>query len=718
MKSLVALAVLACAVTMASALDPALPSPIQTVQIDTLEAKDVVNSESRRAVVFAETIRVDGARWLRLFFNQAKLGLAPEGGQKTILRLTSEEDGAVQVLNRVTLGQWEYSSAFFNGEAVLVEILADPGAEPSSLEVGIVQVDLGSRQGRDICGDSDDRTPTQDARIGRVMPVGCTAWIGSEGNSCLLSAGHCIGQNFDIVQFEIPVSDADGTVNHPHPDHQYAIDRFSMQAEFRSTGRDWTIFGCHPNPNTGLRPFDAQQDRVTINAGFQPQVDDELRITGVGVVTESDQTDTSLNQTIQTAVGPYIGFNTDAYRVEQYRVDTRPGNSGSPVIHEETGDAFAIHTTGGCGASGNNVGTPFTRNTLENAIAEPKSECAGEPESLKLVLRTELPQVVEPGDFTLELLVDPIEDAELQQDSVMIVYDAGEGDRELLMTRIRDRLFRATISDLPCPGSLSFYMVARDTLGREVTLPYFAPSHRFRRPVATGLRQTFFDDFETDRGWTVTGTATGVWERDTPLVWLPNGAALYDVNGMGKCYVTANSLEPGDVDLGRTILTSPRLDASSPEAHIAYWRWWHSISSNQDDEWVIEVSGDDGENWVAVEVIESGHPGRWLFRKFRVADYVTPSDQFRIRFDVEDVLLGSLVEAGIDNVALYTEEMAENCVFCHADLDGNDVVDEVDWAMAYPIWGDPEAQLDINDDQQFDALDLIQIRNDYGDCPE
>lgn len=37
---------------------------------------------------------------------------------------------------------------------------------------------------------------------------------------------------------------------------------------------------------------------------------------------------------------------------------TQGGNSGSPVIHEETGHAIGIHTHGGCSATGgSNTGT-------------------------------------------------------------------------------------------------------------------------------------------------------------------------------------------------------------------------------------------------------------------------------------------------------------------------------------------------------------------------
>ena len=37
----------------------------------------------------------------------------------------------------------------------------------------------------------------------------------------------------------MPLSDPDGTINHPSPDDQYAVDSASMQASSASLGNDW-----------------------------------------------------------------------------------------------------------------------------------------------------------------------------------------------------------------------------------------------------------------------------------------------------------------------------------------------------------------------------------------------------------------------------------------------------------------------------------------------
>jgi len=44
-----------------------------------------------------------------------------------MLRITSLLDGAVQHLTPTTLAQWQFRSAFFNGDSVLVELFAENG---------------------------------------------------------------------------------------------------------------------------------------------------------------------------------------------------------------------------------------------------------------------------------------------------------------------------------------------------------------------------------------------------------------------------------------------------------------------------------------------------------------------------------------------------------------------------------------------------------------
>ena len=68
-------------------------------------------------------VDVPGADWVRLRFDRLQLAGDVWAGTGSQLRLTSLQDGALQTLNSNTARQWHNTSAYFNGSAVLVEVL-------------------------------------------------------------------------------------------------------------------------------------------------------------------------------------------------------------------------------------------------------------------------------------------------------------------------------------------------------------------------------------------------------------------------------------------------------------------------------------------------------------------------------------------------------------------------------------------------------------------
>ena len=109
-----------------------------------------------------------------------------------------------------------------------------------------------------------------------------------------------------------------------------------------------------------------------------------------------------------------------------------------------------------------------------------------------------------------------------------------------------------------------------------------------------------------------------------------------------------------------TTLTSPAMDATSPEAHINFWRWWGD-QSDSDDTFTVEVSDDNGGSWTELEVIGPNVAASWVYSSFRVADFIANTNQFRIRFLASDLGAGDVVEAAIDEVYLSNGVSAVNC---------------------------------------------------------
>lgn len=292
------------------------------------------------SLVFSEVVKLDGVPWLRLYFSEAELG------NRSYLIITSLQDRAWQRLNTVTLKQWQNSSAYFNGDAVRIELYAARYDRELFFRIDEVMVGEWASNSpiESQCGPTDDRIPSNDPRAGRLMSIGCTGWIITNG--ALITAGHCLGGT--VMQFNVPMSLPNGTVQHPGPEDQYAVDPASKLGYGSGVGNDWGVFQVFNNSVTGLHPIVAQGAAFTVVQDLGP---DSIRITGYGV----DSSPPSYNQIQQTHVGPNAGSSGTTMR---YVTDTEGGNSGSPVIDEATNRAVGVHTHGGCTTSGgNNNGT-------------------------------------------------------------------------------------------------------------------------------------------------------------------------------------------------------------------------------------------------------------------------------------------------------------------------------------------------------------------------
>jgi V8-like Glu-specific endopeptidase len=321
----------------------------------------VVNTGIKGEIVDSFTVEAKGHDWLRLEFERLDL---PRG---TELWITSWKDGDVQVLDAQGALEWENTSCYFNGDTVQVEIWSEPGADPARVQLRGIDAGLPQPQGS-ICGPTDDRVSSTDSRVARMLPVGCTGWLIADCAGCYLTAGHCTG-NIQVAQFNVPQSNSNGSLNHPPASDQYPVDSSSLQSNGgQGVGNDWAVFGTFANTNTGQHAVDVQGPGFNLATSIPGTSGNSIRITGYG--TDGG----SANQTQQTHVGPFVNNGGTAVG---YVTDTTGGNSGSPVIHEQTGNAVGIHTHGGCGSGGgNNWGTQITRSDLQNAINSPLGICA------------------------------------------------------------------------------------------------------------------------------------------------------------------------------------------------------------------------------------------------------------------------------------------------------------------------------------------------------
>jgi V8-like Glu-specific endopeptidase len=295
-------------------------------------------------------------------------------GEHSKVIFTSFKDGQQQVLTGGQLREWGNSSAYFNGNKLSVQVIQDPRDKGHIfLEMDQMIVGYPVPGVKSQCGSTDNRVPSNDAAIGRIVPVGCTGWLITNGK--MVTAGHCTGSRAQILEFNVPASNSNGSIVHPPVKDQYPILASSLQTDYPSY--DWAVYNLGTNSQTGLSALAAQGKSFNV---VQTGTASSVRITGFGVEkTSNNPYNPTRNQTQQTHVGP---FSSSTSTKLYYAADTEGGNSGSPVIDEATGNAIGVHTHGGCSTSGgNNSGTNAKLASFWNAMGlggggTPSAYCA------------------------------------------------------------------------------------------------------------------------------------------------------------------------------------------------------------------------------------------------------------------------------------------------------------------------------------------------------
>ena len=600
----------------------------------------VANNGDTTEVVVSFPVLVHGSDWLRLYFDEVHLGGDLLAGTGAILRVTSWEDGAVQELDARHCRQWQNSSAYFNGDAVQVEIVAHPGTSPSRLVLRDVDCGVPGMP-ESQCGPTDDRVLSYDVRAGRQMPTGCTGWIIDDCAKCMLTAGHCAGSGLQVIEFNVPLSSSSGSLNHPPPSDQYSVDTASLQGNGgQGVGDDWAYYGTFPNSTTGLTAFQAQGAAFTLT-NPPPVSGNDIRITGFG----TDDTPPSHNQVQQTHVGPMV---TSSGSLVQYQTDTTGGNSGSPVIWEQTGLAVGIHTHGGCSATAGNSGTGINHSGLQNALANPTGVClAG------TTITSSPPAALVPGVATPVSIVvsgNPV------AGSVQLHYRYQGGTyTPIVMSPQGGGTYAADLPPAACGDNPEFYFSLQDAQCGLVVDPSGAPTIVYTAIVGT-LTTIFHDDFQTNQGWTAQnlGATTGDWERGVPVndpSWAYDPISDYD--GSGQCYLTENATGNTDVDGGAVRLTSPIIDMSGGGAQISYAYYLYLTDASGIDMILVEINSNGGAgSWIEIARHTTNGDTSWRTHAITAGDLqaagVTLTANMQVRFTTNDNDPQSINESGLD----------------------------------------------------------------------
>lgn len=366
------------------------PAPFSVLPYSDLQS-EITEAQKPGTLVRTETVGDPEGSWVIVRFDSFFLG-----EHSTLLISSKRDKNQQQLFTHNTLTAWGGETARFNGGLVDIELAIsqddrDVYYNIKELIVG-EYLERGQTQNSDasqaatatatqwvpeaICG-TDNRRPSFDDRLGRIMPIGCTGF--SLENGVYLTAGHCVGPQMMILEYRVPPSLADGTPQSPPIEHQFKIDPASVRYEDIEPGRDWAIFSVVPNgehrmPDQVYGSFDFGMER---DAGA-------VAVRGYGL----DDNESNLTQ--QHDIGELIdSFPVGATGPNpiEHNVDTRGGNSGSPVFFvDASGKVLGIHTHGGCTKAGEktNKGTNLNNTALWYAITDAANDAGLHSQTLEV----------------------------------------------------------------------------------------------------------------------------------------------------------------------------------------------------------------------------------------------------------------------------------------------------------------------------------------------
>jgi hypothetical protein len=173
----------------------------------------------------------------------------------------------------------------------------------------------------------------------------------------------------------------------------------------------------------------------------------------------------------------------------------------------------------------------------------------------------------------------------------------------------------------------------------------------------------FHDTFETGLGWTVTGgvntASTGNWERGDPELTFNAGVPLQldHCQDSTHCLITGlvgRSNDSNDVDGGIASIQSAPLALPAGRAITLTFGFYfaHNTNATSADLFRVRVVGENGVArtvWARAGAPRNV-PGQWTTRTANLDAWAGQTVQLRI--EAIDAANGSIIEAGVDNVAI------------------------------------------------------------------
>jgi len=633
-------------------------------------------------LVHSEIVESPTANWIRLHFAEVQFrGFAPNGNG--YLRMTSLLDGGVQILDYESYQQWHQRSAYFNGDAVLLEAWSTAEDNDAIIEILTVKSDGDGRDNsgapRSLCGLDDNRLLTNVGRVARVIiseadpTLVCTATLINDANGCFLTSGGCAGaMDADtVIEFNPPLTLPNGeTLIHPLPSDQYVPDLSSVQNQTAGDGADWGYFGCFTNSTSGLSPRATQGVSFELAEEVDLAIDDPVRGYGNGA-TEPPVFRTWSFVPKETD-GTFEGFEDGALSI---RVDATAGDSGMGITDGATDALIGILTNDGCEEFvGGNIATAVTNEELRKALTAPLGVCV----PIDISFPNGLPALVNPnGSTTVTVLFSGSNGTNPVADTGVFHYSTGGPFESVSMNPVGFNLYEATFPLAACGTFVDFYFSVTTDSGVRFPDQLPNPVTTTRAVYATGTTTVLANNFEGLSGWDISNVnvTSGSFEIATPTGNGSDGAPTEDFDGSGQCVLTG-PMEDDDLDGGPTRLRSPTLNLSdSNEPFISFATWMNN--DDGDDQLFLQISTSGGLFWDNVAIFGDSGP-QWVVQRFRLRDLVTPNTSTRFRLQVSDTPNNSRTEVAIDAFELIDYECDGAVVCTKGDVNQDGLINGAD----------------------------------------
>jgi choice-of-anchor B domain-containing protein len=287
------------------------------------------------------------------------------------------------------------------------------------------------------------------------------------------------------------------------------------------------------------------------------------------------------------------------------------------------------------------------------------------PPSLTFAFPSGAPEFIPPGGGAVQFEVSENMPGDLEAGTVKFHYSTGGPFTTIGATPLGGDLYQASLPALTCGSQIEYYLSARSTDGVTWRDPPAGGTQVYVATAAVSEAVTYEDTLETATSWLVgpgdTAT-TGIWTRVNPVGTAAQPEDDHTPSPGVFCWVTGQGSAGGgvgdnDVDGGVTTLRSPIFDASGlNDPQVVYWRWYSNNQGSNpgEDVFRVDISNNGGSSWVALEVVGptgSDTLGGWIEHRARIADFVLPTNNMRLRFRAEDAGAGgSIVEAAVDDL--------------------------------------------------------------------